>query len=137
MQIIAAYCQIGDAKISNEYDKLIAYVKVLTQNMLDKEGPSVLSRLYALFSEEFEKTEKTTLNYMPSDLIILLVYVYGLIGEECYYGVDEEERLKQLLVDELESDSFLKDKRFTADREFFSKCSYFFSIPSSNKIFHI
>lgn len=87
IQIIAAYCQIGDAKLtnSNEYDKLIAYVKVLTQNMLDKEGPSVLSRLYALFSEEFEKTEKT-LNYMPSDLIILLVYVYGLIGEECYYG---------------------------------------------------
>lgn len=48
-------------------------------------------------------------------------------------GVDEEERLKQLLVDELESDSFLKDKRFTADREFFSKCNYalYFSLQFS------
>ena len=95
LQIIIAYCQISDTKgpKCQEFDKLSTYVKVLTQNMLDKDGPSVLSRLYALFSEEFERNDKS-LNYMPSDLIILLIYVYSLIGEECYFGVEEEKRIK-------------------------------------------
>ena len=95
MQIIIAFCQISDSKWPKcqEFDKLSAFAKMLTPNMLDKEDPSVLSRLYALFSEEFEKNEKS-LNYMPSDLIILLIYVYSLIGEECYFGVEEEKRIK-------------------------------------------
>lgn len=62
--------------------------------MLDKDGPSVLSRLYALFSEEFEKNDAKSPSYMPSDLILLLIYVYSLIGEECYFGVEEEKRIK-------------------------------------------
>lgn len=95
MQIIIAYCQTNDAKWPKcqEYDKLSAFVKVLTQSMLDKEGSSALARLYAFFSGEFEKSDKS-LNYMPSDLIILLIYVYSLIGEESYYGVEEEKRIK-------------------------------------------
>lgn len=67
--------------------------KVLTQNILNKDGPSVLSRLYGLFSEKLEKSEKS-INYSISDLIILLIYVYSLIGEECYYGTEEEDRIK-------------------------------------------
>jgi hypothetical protein len=68
-------------------------IKVLTQNILNKDGPSVLSRLYGLFSEKLEKSEKS-INYSISDLIILLIYVYSLIGEECYYGTEEEDRIK-------------------------------------------
>ena len=70
--------------------------KVLNQNILDKDGPSVLSRVYALFSEKAERTEqnKNIANYSISDLIILLIYVYSLIGEECYYGIEEEHRIK-------------------------------------------
>lgn len=72
---------------------LVILKKGLTQNILNKDGPSVLSRLYAIFSENFERTEKS-LNYSISDLVILLIYVYSLIGEECFYGVEEEDRVK-------------------------------------------
>ena len=119
IQIVSAYCQISDPQSSKqiEFDKLISYVKVnkklyiiyfklwwielfinkvLNQNILDKDGPSVLSRVYALFSEKVERTEenKNLANYSISDLIILLIYVYSLIGEECYYGIEEEHRIK-------------------------------------------
>lgn len=72
---------------------LVILKKGLTQNILNKDGPSVLSRLYAIFSENFERTEKS-LNYSISDLVVLLIYVYSLIGEECFYGVEEEDRVK-------------------------------------------
>jgi hypothetical protein len=72
-------------------------LKGLTQNILNKDGPSVLSRLYALFSENFQRAEKS-LNYSISDLIVLLIYVYSLIGEECFYGVEEEDRIKVGLI---------------------------------------
>jgi hypothetical protein len=73
--------------------------QVLNQNILDKEGPSVLSRVYALFNEKLERTEqnKNFANYSISDLIILLIYVYSLIGEECYYGIEEEHRIKVII----------------------------------------
>ena len=73
------------------------FVQVLTQNLLNKEGSSVLSRLYGIFNEksDLEMTDANNItNYTISDLIILLVYVYTLIGEECYYGVEEEDRIK-------------------------------------------
>ena len=68
----------------------------MTQNIFDKEGPSVLSRVYALFNEKLERIDENEsgFNYSVSDLIILLVYIYSLIGEECFYGVEEEERIK-------------------------------------------
>ncbi len=52
--------------------------------------------MYALFNEKIERTEqnKNLANYSISDLIILLIYVYSLIGEECYYGIEEEHRIK-------------------------------------------
>ncbi len=71
--------------------------KVLTQNSLNKEGASVLSRLYAMFSEKIERSDKT-INYSISDLIVLLIYAYSLIGEECFYGIEEEHRIKVFLL---------------------------------------
>ncbi len=53
----------------------------------------MLTRLYGIFSEKLEGTDKS-FNYTVRDLIILLIYVYSLIGEECYYGVEEEDRIK-------------------------------------------
>ena len=93
--MVCAYCQINDAKTTKqvEFDKLISYVKLMNHNILDKDGPSVLSRIYALYNEKIERND-TNLNYTVSDLIILLIYVYSLIGEECYYGTDEEDRIK-------------------------------------------
>ena len=84
-----AYCQVNDTLSTNqrEFDKLVAYIKVLTAKILDKDGPSVLCRLYAMFSENMDKLS-------ISNLILLLVYVYALIGEECYQGVEEEDRIK-------------------------------------------
>jgi hypothetical protein len=66
----------------------------LTQNIFDKDGPSVLGRVYALFNEKMERSNDKGLNYSISDLIILLIYIYSLIGEECFYGIEEEERIK-------------------------------------------
>ncbi len=128
IQIITAYCQINDPQQSKqiEFDKLISYIKVLNQNILDKEGPSVLSRLFALFNEKLDRNNdensmKLQPNYNISDLIFLLIYVYSLIGEECYYGIEEEQRIKALLVEELESDSFQNDPRFKFDFEFLNR----------------
>lgn len=118
IQIVSAYCQINDSKSTKsiEFEKIISYTKVLTQNIFDKNGPSLLSRLYGIFNE------KT--NYTISDLIVLLIYVYSLVGEECYDGLEEENRIKKLLIDELESDAFLNDDRFKMDREFINKIGH-------------
>lgn len=72
---------------------MVLTFKVLTQNILNKEGPSILSRVYGIFSEKSDGNEKTV-DYSISDLIVLLIYVYSLIGEECFYGVEEEDRIK-------------------------------------------
>lgn len=123
IQMVSAYCQINDAKCTKqlEFDKLISYTKVLTQNILNKEGSSILSRLYGIFNEKSEGVDSKSTNYSMSDLMILLIYVYSLIGEECYYGVEEEDRIKKFLIDELESDAFEQDDRFKLDREFMKK----------------
>ena len=95
IQIISAYCQISDSKHTKqlEYDKIITNLKVLTQNILNKDGPSVLSRIYTLFCEKDEHNDKAV-NFSVSDLLMLVVYAYGLIGEECFYGTEEEDRIK-------------------------------------------
>lgn len=76
-----------------------------------------MNRLYGIFDEKSEKN----LNYTISDLIVLLVYVYSLVGEECYYGIEEEHRIKKYIIDELESDAFRVDERFKLDREFINR----------------
>jgi hypothetical protein len=98
--MISAYCQINDSTSSSqaEFDKLISYVKVLTQNIFDKDGPSVLSRVYALFNEKIERSVEKGVSYSISDLFVLLIYIYSLIGEECFYGIEEEERIKVRLI---------------------------------------
>ena len=98
-----------------------------------------------MFSEKIERSDKST-NYSISDLIILLIYAYSLIGEECYYGIEEEHRVKvflvlcnvlklvfdiknfiffpsqkKLLINELESEAFQNDQRFKIDYEFIEK----------------
>ena len=75
---------------------LFILFKVLTQNILNKEGPSVLTRLYGIFSEKMEGAERS-MSYSVSDLIILIIYVYSLIGGDCFYGVEEEDRIKVTL----------------------------------------
>ena len=64
-----------------KFDKLISNLNVLTQNMLQKDDFSVLSRIYTIFSE------KSSNNYLVSNLIIMLIYSYSLLGEECYYTI--------------------------------------------------
>jgi hypothetical protein len=54
----------------------------------------VLSRVYALFNEKIERSTEKGVSYSISDLIVLLIYIYSLIGEECFYGIEEEERIK-------------------------------------------
>jgi hypothetical protein len=70
----------------------------MTQNMLNKEENSILSRIYGIFIEEFDSriTDNTSSNnyYTVGDLIILLIYVYSLIGEDCFHGIEEEDRIK-------------------------------------------
>lgn len=92
--------------IKTKFDYII---KVLTQNILNKDGPSVLSRLYGLFSERIaavERNEKSA-SCSISDLVVLLIYVYSLIGEECFYGVEEEQRIKVTYFDRLYLDNLL------------------------------
>lgn len=120
IQIISAYCQISDQQSTKylEFDKLASLAKVYmsiikltkrsglidlifstkvwTQNILNKDGPSVLSRLYGLFSERMSPAEgiEKSVNYSISDLVVLLIYFYSLVGEECFYGNEEEDRIK-------------------------------------------
>ena len=95
-----------------------------------------------MFSEKIERSDKST-SYSISDLIVLLIYAYSLIGEECFYGIEEEHRikvfhiylffgelifnlgallfLKKLLINELESEAFQNDHRFKVDYDFVEK----------------
>lgn len=110
IQIISAYCQISDQKSTKhlEFDKIASFVKVMTQNVLNKDGPSVLSRLYGLFSERLDSAEGKSGNYSISDLVVLLIYFYSLVGEDCFYGIEEEDRIKVHFnsVFKLNSDSY-------------------------------
>lgn len=126
IQIITAYCQLSDshAPRQHSFDRLISFSKNITQNILDKDKPSVLSQIYAFFSEKLElKDEKN--NYCVSDLIVLLIYVYCLIGEECFYGVEEEERIKKLLINQFQSKNLINDSKFKLDLDFIKKSIIF------------
>jgi hypothetical protein len=74
-----------------------------------------------MFSEKIERSDKAT-NYSISDLIILLIYAYSLIGEECFYGIEEEHRIKVFL-----------DFGNVLNVIFYNKDSIFFSKETFNK----
>lgn len=65
--------------------------------MLDKDDASILSQLYQVFHDDFERDDESR-KYTIIDLMMLIVYVYSLIGEECFYGIEEESRMKVLLL---------------------------------------
>ena len=66
---------------------------MLTKSLLDRESPSLLSQLYEVFKIDFEKSDEEK-RYSFSDLLVVLVYVYSLMGKECFYGIEEENRIK-------------------------------------------
>ena len=66
---------------------------MLTQKLLDKDDASILSQLYQLFNDDFEK-EIENRKFKIVDLLTLLCYVFSLIGEKCFYGIEEENRMK-------------------------------------------
>ncbi len=76
-----------------KFDNLISYIKVLTQKLLEKADASVLSQLYQIFNDDFEK-ENENRKFKIIDLLTLLCYVYSLIGGESFYGIEEENRMK-------------------------------------------
>ena len=91
------WLQIFKANAVNSSDWMFLFFKVLTQNIFNKDGPSVLTRIYTLFSEKAEQTDKAV-SYSVSDLLMLLIYAYSLVGEECFYGTEEEDRVKVICL---------------------------------------
>ena len=65
----------------------------MTQKLLEKDDASILSQLYQLFNEDFVK-ETENRKFNVNDLLILLCYVYSLVGEDSFYGIEEENRMK-------------------------------------------
>jgi hypothetical protein len=66
----------------------------LTQKLLENDDDaSILSQLYQLFNEDFAK-EIDNRKYNLDNLLILLSYVYSIIGEDSFYGIEEENRMK-------------------------------------------
>ena len=47
-----------------------------------------------MFNDDFERSEDDHRKYTLVDLLIVIVYVYSLIGKDCFYGIEEENRIK-------------------------------------------
>ena len=65
----------------------------MTQKLLERDDASILSQLYQLFNEDFAK-ETENRKFKIADLLTLLCYVYSLIGENSFNGIEEENRMK-------------------------------------------
>jgi hypothetical protein len=62
--------------------------------LLDRDGPSVLSQIYEIFQDDFENVDQNNRLYSLLYLLIVITYIYSLIGEDCFYGIEEENRIK-------------------------------------------
>ncbi len=75
--------------------KLISSIKVLTQNLHDRDGPSILSQIYEIFQDDYDDSQVERTTYFSFiEFLTVIIYIYCIIGEDCFYGIEEENRIK-------------------------------------------
>ncbi|XP_069486314.1 sec1 family domain-containing protein 2-like [Ambystoma mexicanum] len=80
-----------------KWDNFLAFERLLLQNLGETDLPKVLRQLLSMVKSHSERKEN---DYSPEDLLVLLVYIYSVVGE---IPLDKEldaaeEELKKALV---------------------------------------
>ncbi|XP_074654254.1 sec1 family domain-containing protein 2-like isoform X2 [Tubulanus polymorphus] len=78
-----------------KWDSLLGVERLLLQNMGDEDCPSAASQIVQLIDGQLRKKES---EYIVEDYILLLLFVFSLIGDDCIHGSLEERKLKDSLV---------------------------------------
>ncbi|XP_067387368.1 sec1 family domain-containing protein 2 isoform X2 [Emydura macquarii macquarii] len=111
LQLVLATIQALKHPQNAKWDNFLAFERLLLQNIGESEMPSVLNQLLPMIKSHNERTDN---DYTSEDFLILLVYIYSVVGEiKAGKELDEAEgEVKKALVrafcDEPELSSLLQ-----------------------------
>ncbi|CAF0744883.1 unnamed protein product [Didymodactylos carnosus] len=89
-------------------DRLSALEKIIVQS-IGSDGPSAFSIILQALKEELIKpVEQRQLKL--DDFLILILYVYSLSGDDCFYGKEEKERTHKMIGKEILNDTLFTNK---------------------------
>ncbi|XP_061439908.1 sec1 family domain-containing protein 2 [Rhineura floridana] len=97
LQIALAVVQTLQHPQSAKWDSFLAFERLLVQNTEESTLPSVLNQLLPIIKSHNNRTDN---DYTPEDLLVLLVYIYSIVGEiKIGKKLDEAEgEVKEALV---------------------------------------
>nr|XP_060634501.1 sec1 family domain-containing protein 2 [Anolis sagrei ordinatus] len=100
LQIALAVVQTMKHPQSAKWDNFLAFERLLVQSIGESPLPNVLNQLLPIIKSHDNRTDD---DYTPEDLLVLLVYIYSIVGEiKTGKELDEaEERVKEALVQSL------------------------------------
>ncbi|XP_062991844.1 sec1 family domain-containing protein 2 [Elgaria multicarinata webbii] len=111
LQIALAIVQTLKHPQSAKWDNFLAFERVLVQNIGESALPSVLKQLLPIIKSHNNRTDN---DYTPEDFLVLLVYIYSIVGEmKTGKELDEaegevKEALAQSICDEPELPTLLQ-----------------------------
>nr|XP_028601034.1 sec1 family domain-containing protein 2-like [Podarcis muralis] len=100
LQIALAVVQTLKHPQSAKWDNFLAFERLLVQNIGESTLPTVLNQLLPIIKSHKNRTDD---DYTPEDFLVLLVYIYSIVGElKTGKELDEAEReVKEALVQSL------------------------------------
>ncbi|XP_074848865.1 sec1 family domain-containing protein 2 isoform X2 [Carettochelys insculpta] len=111
LQLVLATIQTLKHPQNAKWDNFLAFERLLLQNIGESEMPSVLNQLLPMIKSHNERTAN---DYTSEDFLVLLVYIYSVVGEiKASKELDKAEgEVKKMLVrafcDEPELSSLLQ-----------------------------
>lgn len=78
LQIALAAVQALKHPQNAKWDNFLAFERLLVQNIGESEFPSILRELLPIIKTHSSRTDN---DYTPEDLLVLLVYIYSIVGE--------------------------------------------------------
>ncbi|XP_053114297.1 sec1 family domain-containing protein 2 [Hemicordylus capensis] len=99
LQIALATVQALKHPQNTKWDNFLAFERLLVQNIGESTLPSVLNQLLPIIKSR----NRTDNDYTPEDLLLLLVYIYSIVGEiKMGKELDEaEEEVKEAFIHSL------------------------------------
>ncbi|XP_041258698.1 sec1 family domain-containing protein 2 isoform X1 [Onychostruthus taczanowskii] len=97
LQLVLATVQTLKHPQTSKWDNFLAFERLLLQTIGESEMPSVLNQLLPMIKSYNERTKD---DYACEDFLVLLIYIYSMVGEiKCEKELDTaEEKVKRALV---------------------------------------
>ncbi|XP_013412242.1 sec1 family domain-containing protein 2 [Lingula anatina] len=100
LQVAMATIQAMQKESGSNMEGLLGLEKMLLQSLGDEECVSGLSQVIQVWEREMKKeTDQSCRLYTIEDILLLLVYVYSLVGEDAAESEDEERKMMSLLAE--------------------------------------